>query len=71
MLIQQLASLKADLMHRVSSSIDRMDDYEIEIEINYYLRDDDPDFNEEADNIIAVRSGKHRYDILKDLDWSV
>jgi hypothetical protein len=44
----------AQLDSRVANPDDWLSDYELELEVTFWLREDDPAFNEEDDNILAT-----------------
>jgi len=44
----------AELDQRVNNPQDWLQDYEIELKISFYIRDDDPEFDEDVDNILWV-----------------
>lgn len=58
---------------KLADPTDPMYDYEIEIIIDYYLRDDDPDYREDDDNILTTRNTWfHDFEEVPDLqyDWA-
>ncbi len=46
--------LCAEMDARVSSPDDWLDDYEVELEVNLYLDENDPAWNEDSDNILIT-----------------
>ena len=51
---RETLSLIAQLEARVLNPDDWLSDYELELEVTFWLREDDPAFKEEDDNILAT-----------------
>ena len=49
-----ILQLKAEMSDRVSSPFDWLDDYEIELSVDLYLSEEDPEWSENDDNIIVT-----------------
>ena len=52
---QEALALFAQLDARVQDPQDWLSDYEIELEVRFWLREDDPAYQEDYDNILATR----------------
>lgn len=48
--------LRPSLIGKIENQNDLMSDFEIDVEIDFILRDDDPEASEDSDNILATRS---------------
>jgi hypothetical protein len=55
-LINEAVKIDKYLIDRIKDPDDSLYDYEIELEINCYLKEDDPDYLENEDNIISKLS---------------
>lgn len=53
-IIKEALKLDMELSKRVNDKTDILDDYEIELEINFILKEDDKEFKEDDDNFITV-----------------
>lgn len=53
-LLKEAINLDSELKKRVDDSNDILDDYEIELNLEFYLKEDDKEYKEDADNIIAT-----------------
>ena len=51
---REALALIAQLDARVHNPVDWLSDYEIELEVSFWLREDDPAFKEDDDNILAT-----------------
>ena len=69
MLVIQLERLQAELLKRFYGLQIEVYDFEIDVEIIYYLRKDDPEFTHVGEQIIAVRNGVFSAQVLGDFDW--
>jgi hypothetical protein len=53
-IIKEAIKIDMELSKRVANKEDVLDDYEIELEINFILKEDDKEFKEDDDNFITV-----------------
>lgn len=53
---REAGRLKAALKTRLRQQEDFLTDYEIEIDMDFYLRDDDPEYRQDEDSILATLS---------------
>ena len=53
-IIKEAKKIDSELIKRVNDKDDELDDYEIDLQVSFYLKDDDPDYREDQDNIIAI-----------------
>ena len=53
-IIKEALKLDMELSKRVNDKTDILDDYEIELEINFILKEDDKEFKEDDDNFITI-----------------
>lgn len=71
LLVKQEARIDAELAQRVADSTDPLDDYEVDVEITYFLREDDPDYSEDDDNVLTVqRFVTLTGDRADEIDWA-
>jgi hypothetical protein len=54
--IKEAKTVNAQLIKRVQDTEDLLDDYELELDISYWLKEDDKDFVEDEDNILATHT---------------
>lgn len=52
-LLNEAVTIDRELNKRVKNIDDALDDYEIELEISFFLKESDPIYNEDEDNIIV------------------
>lgn len=55
----------AGLTARVNDPNDWLDDFELDIEVTFYLREDDPEYEENCDNVLTQFSCSYQ----EDLEW--
>jgi len=55
-IIKEAKTVDAQLIKRVQDPEDLLDDYELELDISYWLKEDDKDFVEDEDNILATHN---------------
>jgi hypothetical protein len=72
---RHLQSVKNDVTPRLEAKLadpkDPMYDYEIEVRIDYQLREDDPAFAEDDDNFLSTRNETLKLEPMSDdIDWS-
>ena len=53
-IIKEALKLDMELSKRVNDKTDILDDYEIELEINFILKEDDKEFKADDDNFVTV-----------------
>jgi len=73
-ILNEAIKLDDELIKRVEDADDLLDDYEIELEIAFYLKEDDPSYEEDEDNILETLNeylkGISQIDIKTDHRWS-
>ncbi len=53
-IIKEAKKLDSELVKRVEDENDELEDYEIELELSFYLKEDDKEYKEDDDNIIMT-----------------
>jgi lysyl-tRNA synthetase class I len=73
-ILREAIKLDDELIKRVEDADDLLDDYEMELEIAFYLKEDDPSYEEDEDNILETLNeylkGISQTDIKTDHRWS-
>jgi len=52
--IKEAIKIDSELLKRVQDKEDILDDYELKIYVEFYLKEDDPNYQEDEDNCIAT-----------------
>ena len=53
---KECQSLIEELEKRITDPVDWLEDYEIDCDVSFHLKEDDPDYSERSDNILAQLS---------------
>jgi len=51
---KQGQQLRVECQHKIADKSNFISDYELDVIITFWLKESDPDFDEERDNIVAV-----------------
>ena len=64
-IIKEALSLIADYDRKINDNDEWIEDYEAEVEISFWLKETDPAFDEDRDNILAVLTEDIKYNGFK------